>query len=416
MSKDSDILITDYYCASNRGDAAILEGELEALKQEFPDSDITVMTENPDAAEFIHGIDAVRQVMAPFSFGLSKRNMLRIYLTLLIPFLRLENHSLVPDSVVDRANLEYYFEADLIISTGGTHLTDPYFPGKVGVLWELFFCKMIGKKVVIYGQTLGPFERRPYRPLTRFVLNRLDYVITRDRQSEKLVKELGVSTPIETTADPAFSMSFDIERERAIDYFDCKETSGLEGKCVSLSVRKWSYFSEDSNEEDYIIGIANLADELVDEGFKVVFASTCTGIAGYHKDDRMYPRKIIEEMDNSENVMILSGEYTPQEISEIYGEMEFHIGTRMHSNILALMQKTPVYAIKYQFKTEGMMEMFDIEEYMIDIDEINEDKLLNNVLESLENRDIIQKKIENNLDEVKSESRRSSKIISEKVL
>jgi len=38
----NNILITDYYSASNRGDAAILEGELAVFKERFPDADITV--------------------------------------------------------------------------------------------------------------------------------------------------------------------------------------------------------------------------------------------------------------------------------------------------------------------------------------------------------------------------------------
>ena len=78
----TDILITDYHCASNRGDAAILEGELEALKNEFSDPNITVLTDYPDAADLIHDVEVHKQAISNFSPTAIKRNLAVSYLIL----------------------------------------------------------------------------------------------------------------------------------------------------------------------------------------------------------------------------------------------------------------------------------------------------------------------------------------------
>jgi len=43
------------------------------------------------------------------------------------------------DYIRQKTNIEHYLDADLVVSTGGHHLTDYYYPAKVGTLWEHYF-------------------------------------------------------------------------------------------------------------------------------------------------------------------------------------------------------------------------------------------------------------------------------------
>jgi colanic acid/amylovoran biosynthesis protein len=414
-----DILITDYYCASNRGDAAILEGVYQSLEEVYPSADITVMTENPQAAELVHGIDAEPQTLAGFQWGLSKKNAARAYLSLTSP---LHNQGIVPpgfEYIKNRGNIQPYLDADLVISTGGQFLTDVYFPGKVGVLWEHYFLNQLNTPVVIYAQTLGPFNRQPYRQMTKSVLDKTKLIITRDRQSKKIVEDLGISTPVYFTADAAFSMDHQMDRESFLDVLSASDTLPDENEfTVSISVREWSHTDADTSIDNYAQTIADVADWLVEEkSVDIVFASTCTGLAGYHTDDRLMAGQVVNRMEHGQQkgVQILAGEYTPQDLVEIYEQMDLHIGMRMHSDILAMMAETPVVAIQYQFKTEGLMEQFGLLDYMIDINDINKKSLRQIVDKALSNRSFITETIQSELPAVQNQSSRSAQLVSDHI-
>ncbi|GAA1322697.1 colanic acid biosynthesis pyruvyl transferase WcaK [Streptomyces sanglieri] len=414
-----NILITDYYCASNRGDAAILEGVYQSLERVYPDADITVMTENPQAAKMVHGINAVDQALAGFRWGISKKNTARAYLSLTSP---LYNRGMTPpgfEFIKDNGNIQPYLDADLVISTGGQFLTDVYFPGKVGVLWEHFFLSQIDTPVVIYAQTLGPFNRSLYRQMTRTVLDKAELIITRDRKSKEIVEDLDVTTPVYFTADAAFSMDVESDREIPLDSLNAND--GLPDKnatSVSISVREWKHTDENTDIDDYASAVADVADWLVAEkDMNVVFASTCTGLAGYHKDDRLMAAQVVDLMEYGERdeVQILTGEYTPQQLVEVYNRMDLHIGMRMHSNILAMMAKVPVVAIQYQFKTQELMEQFNLLDYMIDINNVDKESLQQIVDNALSNRPAITKTIQSELPTVQNESSRSAQLVSDHV-
>lgn len=410
-----NILITDYYCASNRGDAAILEGIYQSLENVYPNADIRVMTEHPRAAQLVHGFDAEDQALAGFQWRISKKNAARAYLSLLSPLYIRGVPTPGFDYIKKRANIQPYLDADLVVSTGGQFLTDIYFPEKVGVLWEHYFLSQLNIPVVIYAQTLGPFNRPPYRRMTKKILEKAELIITRDKKSKNLVEDLGVSTQVYFTADAAFSMDAEVYRDTPLFRLNEKDNIPDNNETiVSISVREWKHTDENTTVEDYSQTIADVADWLVEEkNSNVVFASTCTSLAGYHNDDRLIAAQIVNLMECNERdkVQILTGEYMPQQLVGIYDQMDLHIGMRMHSNILALMSETPIVAIQYQFKTKGLMDMFNILDYMIDINNIERESLQCIVNNAFSNYSKLTETITSELPAIQQESRRSAHLI-----
>lgn len=410
-----NILITDYYCASNRGDAAILEGVYEALKETYPTANISVMTENPRAAKLVHGIDTEKQTLADFEWRFSKKNAARMYLSMIGPFYNRNKTFPGFEYIKNKGNIEPYLEADLVVSTGGQFLTDIYFPSKIGVLWEHYFLSQINTPFVIYAQTLGPFNRSLYRRMTKVVLDKAAVIITRDRKSKSIVDDLNISTPIYFTADAAFSIDLDKNKKTPLDTLGAKDVlPDKDETTISISVREWKYTDSSTNVDDYAKDIADIADWLIEEKeVDILFASTCTGLAGYSKDDRLIAAKIADYMEygSSEKVQILTGEYTPRQLVEVYEHMDLHVGMRMHSNILAMMAETPVVAIQYQFKTEGLMQMFDLRDYMIDINDVDRESLQQLIDTAYENRSLLSENIKSELPTIQKESHRSAKLI-----
>lgn len=414
-----NILITDYHCASNRGDAAILEGVLTALRDQFPDSTITVATEYPDAARSINGVDAVQQRMVPFERDDHKKNAARVFL---LGAALLRRVGLVPPkakTVDERLELQPYYEADLVVSTGGMFLTENYFPSKYAVLWELLFAKALGKTVVIYGQTIGPFSDDKLRSRVRWVLNRLDLITTRDAESKELLEEIGVTeTPVEFTADAAFSMGEKPSESKPVQRSTGRmpEEPSPSELTISISVRTWGYIDRAGGQDAYERVIARTADWLIEEhDAHIRFISTCTGWAGYHTDDRVPALSVIDSMRNgdSDRVSVDMYEYTPRELRDRYSQMDLHIGTRMHSNILAMLGEIPVVAIAYEFKTEGLMRQMGLEDYLCSIDAVDTELLTEVVDKAISDHDVLTDRIEHHLQEQKSQSRRTATLIAE---
>lgn len=414
-----NILITDYYSASNRGDAAIFEGVYRSLKDVYPDAEFTVMTEHPEAAELIHGIEAVDQVLAGFRWELSQINMARLYLSLTAPAINQGIELPGLEFIKRQGNVQPYIDADLVVSTGGQFLTDIYFPDKLGTLWQHYFLSQLDTPVVIYAQTLGPFDRTPYRQLTKLALDSTELIITRDKRSKEIVEELGVSTPVHFTADAAFSMDVEENRSTLLDILKTNDTLPKDEKpLVSISIREWQHTDSSTATDNHMSVIADVADWLVEEQqTNVVFASTCTGVAGYHKDDRLTAARVVDRMEHGDRdaVQILTGEYTPRQLVRLYEQVDLHIGMRMHSCILAMMAETPVVAIQYQFKTRGLMSQFGLSNYMIDINEMNWESLQKLVDEALANRSTIVDLIKSELPNICNESQRSAQLVREQL-
>ena len=55
--------------------------------------------------------------------------------------------------------------------------------------------------------------------------------------------------------------------------------------------------------------------------------------------------------------------------------MNYFIGTRMHSNIFALSSLIKTIAIAYEPKTTGIMKMLKLSSYVINMEDVDSDKL-----------------------------------------
>lgn len=404
------ILITNFHCASNRGDAAILEGLSTSLGRTISQNQI-VATEFPNSSRYINNIKSIEQQTAPFRIDRPRRTA--AYLVGSVGAPGLLDH--FQEWAKSELNLEPYHSANIIVGTGGHYLTEIYYPGKLGVLWEMNYCKEIGKPVVLCGQSFGPVRKTPYRQLTQRVLNKVDAITVRDQRSKGNLEALRLNTDIHLTADTAFAM--DPNRgSKPLSERRLEKLPSLSGDpAFTISVRDWSHF-EEGGMSQYLEAIADLCEVLVKtyDG-RVYLLSTCTGLDGYHTDDRITGHRVhdllADEIKN--DVQIVTGEYTPQEIIHMFEDIDFHIGTRMHSLILALLAGTPIVGIEYQFKTTGLMEMFELEEYVILIDDVDSRSLQTLFENGYKNRKKIKKQIEDHLPAVRKAAQQNGEIVAD---
>ena len=346
------ILFVDFYSSSNRGDAAILEGMRNDFLFAAPEADIEVLCYHKESVRIINEM-AADDVLIPVVPG-SVGTLGFIVLLLLFARSRIKRPPFFFPERKKRI-VRKYLEADLVVSVGGAHLNENYAHALPGRLLGLLFAKWIGKKVVLYCQSVGPFNRNVYRKLARYVFGKLDLVILREKDSKKILDDLGVSGPkIAVTTDCAFSVEAG------------GENAAGKGKYVTLSIRSWPY---DDYDQKLRNEIARFVEWLVlRKGYRVYFLSTCTGFLGYHADDRSAGAKIGELLSPEARLAykVVGEEKSVRELTAFYAGACFHVGMRMHSCIFAFIAGTPFIPVMYEHKMAGLSDQTGFREFLVE--------------------------------------------------
>jgi len=370
-------LIVDYYSSANRGDAAILEGMKVSILDIDKTAEIKVLAYKPNSVKIINGMNSDYVLIDRIFFN-PKKICLAIFLYLVTKFNLLEK-SLYFLPVAIRNTVNYYKDADVILSVGGGHLNDNYKTDLTGRLFGIIFAKLLKKKIILYAQSIGPFNKPLYRFFVKIILDKVDIITTREGISKQLLFNLKINKPeIYETADAAFALDIFIDDNSKESVEKKVIAEGVDFSSsnywVSISVRRWNY--SELEMDQYLTEMANFIDWLIDyKKAKIILLSTCTGLDGYSGDDRIIGYFLHKKIINNKSVYVFYNEYSIKELSYLYGKMDIHIGTRMHSCILAMLSGTPVISISYEHKSDGLFKSIELDDLIIKYDSISSEDL-----------------------------------------
>jgi len=374
----------------NVGDAAILQAMMHILRAEFgEDTEFVVFDRDPEAAaKYFPKVDFRRHVselltiprLSTRVFGKSwavrlRRNAERV---MRAEFRRIANaiarggapkSPLFGKALTD--NIEAYREADLVVSSGGTYLVEHY--PLEQKLAELEKDLTLGKPLVFFTQSLGPFRDPNNRARLRKIFGAAKLVLVREPRSRDHIIDLGLSGDnVHVVADSVFALA----DPKAL------AAAALPGrnagrKRVAISVRDWPHFVERSTAEGmaaYEEAIGAAASWLVEsQDADVVFLSTCQGIAEYPYDDSATAKRIVDRLPKAiqDRVEIDTAFHAPDELLAMLAGFDFVISTRMHMGILALCAGVPVLPIAYEFKITELFESFGQGQWVSEIESID---------------------------------------------
>lgn len=152
--------------------------------------------------------------------------------------------------------------------------------------------------------------------------------------------------------------------------------SGLsqEDFLVAMTARNWSFPGQPNPQkllDRYLRAMIEVIIELRRRyRAKIFFIPHCL-------EDIEFVETLYSSLEDVTDVHLLRGDYSPEELREILREFQFLIGTRIHSNILALTAGIPVIAIAYEIhKGFGILEMAGQREFVFDISRLDPKALL----------------------------------------
>ena len=398
-----NILITDAYTIYNKGDAAIILGMLKTIRKFFPNAEITILSGTPEEDSKYFSPYGAKTYSRLFNLiGKNKSKISSFFMLLLKMTLALIwiKSSSIPIPKNDKFILELYKNSDIVVPCGGGYLGGKKYSPVIGSLFPMFIATKLKKKVFVYSQSIEPFQSKFVKFFTKFVLNRVDLITLRESYSDQVLKSINVKTPIYLTADPAFLIDNESETI-ARDLLKKEGWKNFLGPKIGLTVRKLNSLGIGNKEkifQNYVKAISQFIEKIIlEKNWYVILFSQV--IFGPNDDDRILSSQIKAELPHKvqERVLVLKGNYHPEVLKAMMGQMDFFVGTRMHSNIFAISMLVPTIAISYEKKTDGIMEMMNLENYVVNISSLSVNQLMEKVNLLEKNKDEIKKIIEEKL-------------------
>lgn len=387
------IVLINSYSDNNKGDLGIIIGTIKTLKESnqhceisaissFAKKDIFFKTEHEELKKYVTKIvptvigrvdnksllGKIIKVMTDyfkiFFINFSPKFLLKIYL-----------------KIFHKEILSEILSSDLIISKGGSFLCnrDNYID-KIRLDRELTIfklCLRFNKKIVIWGQSIGPVYGKYSNWNLRKVLRQTKLIVVREEQClssyDYIFKDLD---NLVSGHDLAFSMDY---------YNENNNTKAFEKGCklnIGLTLK---HYNDSISNNKYLNLIKELVIKLNDNyecNFHFVPHVTID-------PDLDQVKELVSRLPSSIDQRCISvdeNNYSINKLLDIYNNKDLVIGTRLHSTIFTLITNTRVINIGYHgTKAQGVFKDAGLENYQFHID-IKGDLILKSIYSLLENK------------------------------
>lgn len=393
MRKDLSIFLINVHSDRNSGDLALSRVTISQLYNVFPGCRIIISIN--DYEGYQGDWPAVKSLVNWLKNN-SKWNAFRLLLLLpatLLPIIskRILNKPcffLTPIEI--REWIEILINSDLVVSTAGGYL---YSSGRgIALLVSLYILYMVilaQKPLYFFPQSYGSFNRTWEKILFRFVLNKARIIMARDPISFNNLMTCKInSSKCLLVPDVAFSFEGKTQTE-AKHWLESRGVKKNTKLFMGMTVIDWKatnplFSNQDQYEKAIIAAIKHFITNL--NGIVIIFPQTWGPSKA--EDDRIVAQKIIQNIDRN-HLYNIAEPIQPELLQALFGEMDLFVGTRMHSNIFAMTRYVPVIPIGYQHKSLGIAKMLGLQEWIIDINSVNENILIEKINRACVNLDQI---------------------------
>lgn len=262
--------------------------------------------------------------------------------------------------------------ADLLISKGGSFLCSGRSWREVLRLLRLFVPLLLparrGRRVVLWGQSIGPIEGRSIVTVANYVLAKMTRIIL--RESRCMTAYPYIRYPSSRTLvghDLAFSMPV----------LQTEETPRV---TIGLTVTTVNRSSPRQNE--YLESVATTLESLLnDYPYDIEIVPHVT-----IGTDHVVADQLIQRLPKHlrPRVHRLASPMGIDDLGRVYARQRLLIGTRLHSTIFALNQGTPAVSISYHgTKTEGVFDGIGLRRWVLSGNGLKGHDLIAKVTEAL---------------------------------
>lgn len=330
------VVVCNVFPDDNKGGCAITLQTIAWLKREFPSSPVYLVPVEQsgtyDAARFrftLRRHPDVRILRSPIRTDGASRTTLAMLVRSFVLLLRTRPG----DSEFERV----IAGAALVVSKGGYVFVERDTIRNLQALWftafPLIYAAGMKAPTVALCTTVGPFRRVASRALCRWILSRIDAVVTRDPISTAEARALGRADVIEC---PDIVLGLD---PRTVSPGRLLERS----RPGSYGVIVLSGESRKQN-EIFLERLEQLARRILDAGLVNRLVVPIQSL-----EDAGITSRFLRSM-NDTRCLGIDDDLSPEELMALYREARFLVGRRLHGGLFAMMVGTPTVL----FATDGV--------------------------------------------------------------
>ncbi len=336
MTEQVKITILGYHGYGNSGDEAILLAIRNNIKKLGYNTKLTVLSFNPEKTRKVYGINAI------YRFNIF--------------------------SIINEIR-----KTDILLAGGGTLLQDETSTRSLMYYLSIInLAKFFRKKVMLYGNGIGPVNYNFNKKLIKKVINKVDIVTLRDIYSKEELSLIGVEkAPLYVTADPVFSLDENyVDGEKLL----ANENIPMDKPILGISIRKWK------KEKDFLIKLNDFVKYILDK-----YDMNVLLIPMQHSMDMEISKELFGNL-NSDKVFLLKESYLPEEILSIIGKLNMLVSMRLHTLIFAGVKRVPLAGLVYDPKVSNYLQLLNMPS-LGDVENLDIDFMKNKIDEMLCNRD-----------------------------
>jgi polysaccharide pyruvyl transferase WcaK-like protein len=402
----------------NMGVGALAAASIKCILSTYPRAEISLFDYAKQSSVCTVRVDD-REVSIPivnmrFSKKIYLPNNIALLLTLAIAF-KLVAFKKVREWVINKnICLSHLQQSDISAAiSGGDSFSDIYGLGRlIYVALPQLLVLLLGKKLILLPQTIGPFRGKLSRIIARYILQRSERVYVRDTRSFSELKRLfacgSVPEKYKFCYDVAFALDPIAPSRQDIVGLSLRGRYG--SRLIGLNI-SGLLFRRDSTGRN-AFGLCDDYEELIEalisflmrkKDVAVLLVPHVFGRQPGSESDTLVCEQVFAKADEKYRgrIGLIHGSYNQSEIKHIIGLCDFFIGSRMHACIAALSQGVPAVAIAYSDKFLGVMETIGIPSLVLDARALATNEILHEIDDSFEKRALIRRCLESKIPEVR---------------
>lgn len=356
------VVVSGGWSYGNIGDEAIAAATIFLIKKYLCNAEVIYTSYNPNNFYENHEIEAIKSVHA-YIEKCSIFDFENI-------FANTNKYGLTEFE-------EMFDENTLFIMSGGGYFHEQWKSQFVSRLLEIEIAKKRGAKVVLVGQSIGPFYSSRSKQLLIKALNKVDFLSVRDESSELMLSQLSLPITIHRSPDLAIIMSDVLQdenkslNENIINIMPASFTS-----YVGMNSRESNKYIEKIKKRLSPAGIryrrefqkvVNVLSQREEYSVRIVLSTSWEW-------DKTFARKIAKR--NASNKVEICESSDVYELCSLLMNGRITISTKMHPLIISTSYGLPTIGISYNYKVDDFMKLIDNEKNCFRIDKIDAKKIV----------------------------------------
>jgi colanic acid/amylovoran biosynthesis protein len=252
------------------------------------------------------------------------------------------------------------------------------------------YAKSIGLPVIIWGASIGPFDKEPEferQMIEHF--NKIDLIMVREISSLKYLSDLGIKNNVKLAPDPAFVI------EPKPCHLPINIEKFLENPCIGINLSPLlAKYATDGDLHLWLNKSVEIINHIINEfGLPILLIPHVTHQSkNPNQDDRIFLLRLLDNLPPklAGMVMIVPESLNCENLKWIIGRTTIFVGARTHSTISALSSCVPCISIAYSVKAWGINEyVFNHRNWVVSSTNLTTDSLCDRIGGLLEEKEYV---------------------------